>query len=75
LVLRGYPPISAFSEIQVLLPHRHSNMWKIRPAEALGMLVMNAGCSAHFRQRGEVGAGRSRVSMVAQNTRKTLRAS
>jgi hypothetical protein len=67
--------MSAFSEIQVLLPQRHSNMWNIRPAEALGMLVMNAGCSAHFKQRGEVGAGRSRVSMAAQTTGKTLQAS
>jgi hypothetical protein len=67
--------MSAFSEIQVLLPHRHSNMWKIRPAEGLGMLVLNVGCSAHFKQRGEVGLGRSRVSMAAQNTGKTLQAS
>jgi hypothetical protein len=47
------------SEIQVLLPHWQSNIWNIRPVGGSGMLVVNFGCSPHFKQGGEVGLGRS----------------
>jgi len=34
-------------------------MWKVRPVGGSSMLVMNLGCSPHFKQRGEIGFGRA----------------
>jgi len=38
-------------------------MWNVRPADRFNMLVMNFGCSPHFKQRGEIGFWRSGFSM------------
>jgi hypothetical protein len=62
------------SELQVLLPHRHSNMRNMRPEDGSRMLVMNLGCSPHVKQRGEVGC-RAAFLMLAQNAEKSLRTS
>jgi len=52
---RRHDQPQAFSDVQDFSPHRHSNMWNVRPAEGLNMLVMNFGCAPHSKQRGEVG--------------------
>src|ERR1700682_5303491 len=62
------------SELQVLSPHWHSNMRKVRPEDGSSMLVMNLGCSTHVKQRGEVRC-RAAFLMLAQNAEKSLRAS
>jgi hypothetical protein len=60
---RRHDQPQAFSDVQDFSPHRHSNMWNVRPAEGLNMLVMNFGCAPHFKQRGAVGFSRSCFSM------------
>jgi hypothetical protein len=60
---RRHDQPQAFSDVHDFSPHRHSNMWNVRPAEGLNMLVMNFGCAPHFKQRGEVGFSRSCFSM------------
>jgi hypothetical protein len=62
------------SELQVLLPHWHSNMRNVRPEDGSRMLVMNLGCSPHVKQRGEVGC-RAAFLMLVQNAEKNLQAS
>jgi hypothetical protein len=59
------------SDIQVLLPHLHSNIWNIRPVGGSGILVVNFGCSRHLKHGGEVGSGRACCfSMGAKNLRR-----
>ena len=57
------PYFFILSAIQVLFPHWHSNMWNVRPVGGSSMLVMNWGCSPHFKQRGAAGLGRSCFSV------------
>jgi hypothetical protein len=40
---RRHDQPQAFSDVHNFSPHRHSNMWNVRPAEGLNMLVMNFG--------------------------------
>ena len=60
-----------FSETQVLLPHWHSNKWNVRPVGGSSILLINFGCSPHFKQRGEVGCCAGSF-MPAQNADKGL---
>jgi hypothetical protein len=45
----------AFSDVQLLLPHLHSNIWKVRPDTGSSMLVVKLGASPHFKRLGDTG--------------------
>jgi hypothetical protein len=55
----GLPQVEAayfaFSDVQLLLPHLHSNIWKVRPDTGSSMLVVKLGASPHFEQSGDTG--------------------
>jgi hypothetical protein len=64
-VARHSPTSSAYSltDIQLLFPHRHSNMRKVRPVVESRMRVIKVGCCPHREQGGQVGFCRSCFSM------------